>query len=83
MITTTVLLPNYKHRRAKVTHYVGRERWPKGRVDESLEYNATAARSLHTLVYEGYVSSPSACICVRVVARVLTVRQSNETVERY
>jgi hypothetical protein len=46
-----VLLPNNKHGRAKVTHYVGRERQPKGRVGESLEYNDTAARLLHTPVY--------------------------------
>ena len=51
MMMTTVLLPNYKHGRAKVTHYVGRERRPKGRAGESLEYNHTAARLLYTVVY--------------------------------
>jgi hypothetical protein len=45
-IVFTVLLPNYKHGRAKVTHYVGRERRPKGRGSESLEYNHTAGRLL-------------------------------------
>jgi hypothetical protein len=44
-------LPNNKRGGAKVTHYVRRERRPKGRVGESLGYNDTAARLLHTLVY--------------------------------
>jgi hypothetical protein len=43
-------LPNYKHGRTKVTHYVGPERRPKGRFDEGLEYNDSAARLLRTLV---------------------------------
>ena len=50
-VTLSVLLPNNKHGRAKVTHYVGRERRPKGRVDESLEYNDSAATVLRTLVF--------------------------------
>jgi hypothetical protein len=46
----TVLLPNNKLGRAKVTYYVGRERRPKGRVSASLECNDTVAWLQHTSV---------------------------------